>query len=188
MKNTKKVLGTLALTGAILAGGAFGTYSYFSDEDSTTGSVEAGTLGISVGELFSEENFAPGKTASATPEVTNEGSLPMFVGYNFDIEVSDGHGEKYYLEIKLPGEEEGTKKTVDGWNAYFAEEDWNYLDEALLDGEALELEVIASLDESAGNDYQESEINVTLNVMGVQQFDFDYSADAFEAWNEEHGN
>ncbi|WP_096156678.1 TasA family protein [Bacillus sp. FJAT-45066] len=93
MKNMKKVLGTTALAGAILIGGGFGTYSYFSDQMETSGSVQAGSLfferdGFTDKNVFEAVNIAPEKVVvGELLEIKNSGSLPMWMRFAMDLEL-----------------------------------------------------------------------------------------------------
>lgn len=101
----KKVLGTTALAGAILVGGTFGTYSYFSDQMETSGSVEAGTLyfereGFTDKNIFSGEKIQPGDViAGELLHVKNDGNLPMWMRFGMEVDITPWHLQQDKADI-----------------------------------------------------------------------------------------
>ncbi|MBH0164249.1 hypothetical protein IHV12_04940 [Fictibacillus sp. 7GRE50] len=80
MKNVKKVLAATALSGAVLIGAGFGTYSWFTTSATVDGNITNGTLKITnqtpSGKVFSKEKFAPSQaTYGSILAFKNTGNL-----------------------------------------------------------------------------------------------------------------
>ena len=80
----KQLMSIMAIGIAALFLGA-GTFAYFSDTETSGGNTfTAGTIDLTLGGTgatgVSFTNMAPGDTASATIVVTNDGSLPGWLG------------------------------------------------------------------------------------------------------------
>ncbi|MDV2581280.1 TasA family protein [Alkalibacillus haloalkaliphilus] len=168
MKNTKKILGTLALTGAILAGGAFGTYSYFSDTVETDGEITAGTLYFDdkfhteLG-LF-QDVIAPGEADAVEGEeitIKNAGSLDMYMRFSLDFSV-DQDVDLGEFEVKV-------EDYIDNYTSVNElDDEWYYYNGELGQEDAEIISVDVMLSDEAGNEYQGVKLNANLVVEGVQ--------------------
>ncbi|MBE4907937.1 hypothetical protein IMZ08_07715 [Bacillus luteolus] len=84
MKNVKKALIGTALTGALVVGAGFGTYSWFTSEQVLSGSIENAIIDISAAENINGSGtanlmnltgkFAPSRSAYSDPVVFKNGS------------------------------------------------------------------------------------------------------------------
>ncbi len=97
MKNVKKVLAATALSGAVLVGAGFGTYSWFSAEKTSTGSITNGTLTLGdMANSFSHTNFAPSQIKhSEWITLNNTGSLSQNIKFSYDEKLNKADIGKY---------------------------------------------------------------------------------------------
>jgi spore coat-associated protein N len=102
MKNVKKVLAATALSGAVLVGAGFGTYSWFTSSSNASGTIENGTLELNEnanveGDFFDRQLFAPSNNEVSEPVTfENTGSLLMVVDLNYVDSVTAGGIGNYY--------------------------------------------------------------------------------------------
>ena len=87
MAINKKMLASAFIIGLLALGLGYGTYSYFSDTETTNDIVlTAGTLGIDIietGPLSTPAGWAPGDSFTVTIKVKNVGSIPVkYLGGN----------------------------------------------------------------------------------------------------------
>ncbi|SFA92316.1 MULTISPECIES: hypothetical protein [unclassified Bacillus (in: firmicutes)] len=119
MKSLKKALLGTALAGTLVVGASYGTYSWFTAEQSASGTISNGTLALGeMGSLFAHENFAPSQLLiSEWNTVENTGSLDQRLlatfSHSVDKEVNVSKYKVAYLAIKFKEKEEGVLKVKD---------------------------------------------------------------------------
>lgn len=119
MKSLKKALLGTALAGTLVVGASYGTYSWFTAEQSATGEIVNGTLTLGeMGSLFEHTNFAPSQLLiSEWNTVDNTGSLDQELLATFTHSVNkEVNVSKYkvgYLAIKFKEKDEGVFKVKD---------------------------------------------------------------------------
>ncbi|SDI33726.1 camelysin. Metallo peptidase. MEROPS family M73 [Alteribacillus persepolensis] len=198
MKKTKKALIATTLAGAVAVGAGFGTFSWFTDSQSTDGEITAGTLtlnDLSEYTVFSEGNMQP-IDPEITPDlitegenitVENTGSLEMVPRLQLDVEIKDDKGndasetlsDEYMIKMTFDrndmnwSEEISADKVID--NRGFVDPDWFPSDAGfkypLGPDESFDVQFDVYLNKDAGNEYQGSSLTGTLNVEGGQSVD-----------------
>jgi len=187
----KKILASLIIIGILGFALGWGTYSYFSDTETSTGNkFQAGTLDLTIGTdggaSISVSGLAPGDSGSGSIVVSNVGSLHgalnlkvadvrNFEGENPESETDkDGDGELgRYLEVTIYFDDDGDLDTW--WDQTFvcsgvintlegqSFEAWH----PLLSGSSSYLVIVYKVLETAGNDAQgdivEFDLDVTLD-------------------------
>lgn len=90
MKNIKKVLIGTALAGSLVVGASYGTYSWFTAETSSTGTIENGTFALGeMAALFQHQNFAPSQVLfSEVQTIDNTGTLDQILKATYNHSVS----------------------------------------------------------------------------------------------------
>ena len=99
MKKLKKTFLGTALVGALIIGGGFGTYSWFTAESTAAGTLVNGSLSLGeMEQLFDHQQFAPSQLLySEWQTINNTGDLDQILRatYTHDINKDDVNIDKY---------------------------------------------------------------------------------------------
>jgi spore coat-associated protein N len=93
MNKAKKALIATSLAGALVASAGFGTYSWFTAEKATSGTITNGTLTLSDwdGRLFDQAKFAPSQLKMGNwVSITNTGNLDQVIKLSYDEKLNMG--------------------------------------------------------------------------------------------------
>jgi len=195
INNVKKVALGIALSGALIAGAGYGTYSWYTSEVKATGSVQNTTFELNGGGKSTSGNLFEGTLApSRTTEeksftVTNTGQESMYLRTKFDFDVQGGSADKSTLlsgyEVKPTLVYKGKALTTpssldsdgDGWvkaselqsvlNAWIPSAEGEK-SEQFASGDKLEIKLQLKLSDTADNKWQGATFSGDLKVQGKQ--------------------
>jgi len=108
MKKLQKALLGTAIAGSLVIGAGIGTYSWFTDQKTASGTIENGSFGLSdMGTLFQQQKFAPSQLIySEWQNVQNTGNLDQLLRatYTHSIDNEAATVKKYkvgYIAVKF---------------------------------------------------------------------------------------
>ncbi|SDI50618.1 MULTISPECIES: TasA family protein [Alteribacillus] len=198
MKKTKKALIATTMAGVMAVGAGFGTYSWFTDTQSTDGEIEAGTLtlnDLSGYTVFEDDNIQPIDpnvtpdliTEGETIKVENTGSLEMVPRLQLDVDIKDADGndanstlsDEYMITMNFERNDMNWSETISADqvinNRGFVDPDWFPSDAGfkypLGSGDSFDVSFDVYLNKDAENEYQGSSLTGTLTVEGGQSVD-----------------
>ncbi|MBO9128496.1 hypothetical protein [Bacillus sp. 165] len=193
MKNVKKALLGTALAGALVVGGGYGTYSWFTAQVTASGEVQNTTLELNngvveAGSLFPEgKKLAPSReTGEKTITIVNTGEENMFVRGKIDFMVEkDNEPAKNLLKgyrvqpvLKYNGEViadlgwveiKDLQPLLDQWLPGKDGTGNNPADSGqFAAGDKFEIVLNVMLEKNAGNEYQGATLKGNFEFQGKQ--------------------